>query len=58
MNTFLCHAVPEVVPFLSRDPVLLVRKYPYWKLQGFSVVDSSIRTSIKLMHMGIHSLLE
>jgi hypothetical protein len=58
MNTFLCHAVPEVVPFLSRAPVLLVRKYPYWKLQGFSVVDSSIRTSIKLMHTGIHSLLE
>jgi hypothetical protein len=58
MNTFLCHAVPEVVPFLSRAPVLLVRKYPYWKFQGLSVVDSSIRTAIKFMHTGIHSLLE
>jgi hypothetical protein len=42
MNTFLFHAVPEVVSFLSRDPGLLVRKYPYWKLQGFAVVDNSI----------------
>jgi hypothetical protein len=58
MNIFLCHVVLEVVPFLSRAPVLLVRKYPYWKFQGFSAVDSSIQTAIKFMHIGIHSILE
>jgi hypothetical protein len=58
MNTFLCHVVLEAVPFLSRAPLLLVRKSPYWKFQGLSVVDSSIRTAIKFMHTGILSLLE
>jgi hypothetical protein len=58
MNTFLCHAFPEAVPFLSRDPTLLVRKSPYWKFQGLSAVDSSIQTTIKFMHTGIHALLE
>jgi hypothetical protein len=42
MNTFLCHAVPQADPLLSKDPVLLVKKYPYWKLQGFLVVDNFI----------------
>jgi hypothetical protein len=58
MNTFIYHAVPEAIPVPSRDPVLLVRKYPYWKFQGFSAVNSSILLAIKFMHIGIHSLLE
>jgi hypothetical protein len=58
MNAFLCHADPEVVPFLSRDPMLLVMKYPYQKFQGLSAVESSILTAIKFMHTGIHSLRE
>jgi hypothetical protein len=58
MNTFLYHGIPEAVPFLSRAIVLLVRKYPYWKFQGLSVVDSFIRTAIKFMHTCIDSLLE
>jgi hypothetical protein len=58
MNPLLCNAIPQVVPLLSRDPVLLVRKYQCWKLQGFSVVDSSFTTSIILMHTCINFLLE
>jgi hypothetical protein len=42
MNTFLYHAVLEAIPFLSKAPVLLARKSPYWKFQGLSAVDSSI----------------
>jgi hypothetical protein len=58
MNTFLCHVVPEAVPFLSKAPMLLVRKSPYWKFQGLLVVDISIQTTIKFMDTGIHSLWE
>jgi hypothetical protein len=56
MNNFLCHAVPEAVPFLSRAPVLLVRKSPYWKLQVFSVVGSSCRTTIDIILTGFSAL--
>jgi hypothetical protein len=58
MNTFIFHVVSQAVPFLSRVPILLVRKSPYWKLQVFSVVDISFRTTFNLMHTSIHSLLE